>query len=130
MKSGSTWLGENIHERRARKELEEKMMSSGLSSLKMEDVLAWGEQQQQQLVELNQMMTDVNVKPKDGLTSKFKEKRTSSMSIVTDDLTRIGGSIGGGLDSQRSMANSLNNIQTLVGAIKSRMPGSSSSQYI
>lgn len=46
--------------------------------------------------------------------SKFTPKAP-----VTDELTRIGGSIGGGIDYQRSMANSLLSIDRAVATIRS-----------
>jgi len=60
----------------------------------------------------------------DVVTPYDTVKRTKpGLNIITDDITRIGGSIGGGMDAQRAMANSLSSIDRAVAAIKSSVVG-------
>lgn len=60
-------------------------------------------------------------------TDENKGKKTK-LAPITDDLSRIGGSIGGGMDANRAMANDVNSIKNLVSDLKALMPRKSSGE--
>ena len=82
---------------------------------------------------VSDMVKTLDKKSKASVVSEIEPKSAKSaksgVNIITDDITRIGGSIGGGMDAQRAMANSLSSIDRAVAAIKSSVSGKSS-QYI
>ena len=79
--------------------------------VKAESVEAWWLEQTKKKASLKDARLDLDVAKK--ALSKFTPKAP-----VTDELTRIGGSIGGGIDYQRSMANSLMSIDRAVAIIR------------
>jgi len=140
MQAGKTFMGESGKwnaifggffggsrgERGRRKDLENAMKNEGLEDVSQVGVGTWGDDLTKDMILLNRKIKEISesgfvgpMQP-DVVTPYDTVKRTKpGLNIITDDITRIGGSIGGGMDSQRAMANSLSSIDSAVAAIRS-----------
>jgi len=140
MQAGKTFMGESgkwnaifggffggsSGERGRRKDLENAMKNEGLEDVSQVGVGTWGDDLTKDMILLNRKIKEISesgfvgpMQP-DVVTPYDTVKRTKpGLNIITDDITRIGGSIGGGMDSQRAMANSLSSIDSAVAAIRS-----------